>query len=113
MSSELIILRHRERYWIELTLETAPRTHSEGSLLCTNLGDDGISYLKHKSRPVLDGASVLVCAFVCIVLDELVDEVSIRSVYLDSIEACTMHRVICSGSKVLYVLLDLCTRSIV
>ncbi len=90
-----------------LTLECAPGTDSECSLLRTHRCDHGVDDLERKAAPVLDGASILVRALVRHILRELVDEVPMGGMDLDPIAARPMYCVACCLRECLDVLLNL------
>jgi hypothetical protein len=72
----------------ELTLIATPRTDTNRSLLLTNSLNDCIYDSQPKSTSILDISSIFVCPGIADVLEELVDQVSVRSMDLDSIEPC-------------------------
>lgn len=70
-------LRER-RNWVLLlhALEATPWTETDTGVFCANGGNGGVDYAQGESKAVLDAAAVLVCAVVCNILNELIDEVS-------------------------------------
>jgi hypothetical protein len=47
-----------------------------------------IDRFKHQPRTVLNRATILICAFVTAILQELIEQVSVCPMELDSIESC-------------------------
>ena len=88
---------------------SAPWAESNGALALAYGGGNCVHGLERKACPVLDRATVLVCAVVRHVLQKLVDEVAIRGMKLDSIESGAVHGVRGGLAIPLNVLLDLCT----
>jgi hypothetical protein len=50
-------------------------------------GDDGVRDLKQEPSAILDSAAVRVVTLVCAVLQELVEQIAVRAVDLDAVEA--------------------------
>ena len=89
------------------TLELAPRAEADAGLRCADGLDDGVDDLEAEARAVLDRPAVLVRAFVGTVVQELLDEVPVRAVYLDSVESRTANGVLRGLRVPPDVLLDL------
>jgi hypothetical protein len=70
-----------------------PRGQAEADALLTNSRRHGRDHIKHKSRIVLWRSPVLVRAVIRCLFEELVQEVPIRGVDLDSVKACTFNGV--------------------
>lgn len=97
------------------TIERAPWAKPDAGPLGSNLLNHCVDDFKREPGSVLDGAAILVSPLIADVLQELVDEVSIRAMDLDSIESCTMHRVMGSVRIILHIFLDfygVCMRSV-
>lgn len=73
---------------------------------------DGIEDFERKPGPDLDRTAVHVDALVACVLEELVDEIAVRAEDLDAVEACAKHRAEGGCGVPVYVLLDICLRSV-
>ncbi len=69
-----------------LTVAVRPGAEAYGRLLDANGLADGLNEFEREPRTVLDGAAILVRAVVRDVLDELVDEISVRAMQLDAVE---------------------------
>ena len=50
-------------------------------------GDDGVRHFEHEPGAVLDRAAIAVVALVAAVLQELVEQIAVRAVDLDAVEA--------------------------
>ena len=90
------------------TLEGAPRADAKSDLALTDSLCYSVDYLEREPTAALDRAAVRVRALVRGVLDELVDEVSVRAVDLDAVAAGAGNGVSCGLRKGVDVLLDLC-----
>ena len=104
-------------------MELAPRAEADAGLRCADGLDDGVDDLEAEARSVLDRPAVLVRPVVGYVLlwgvslsslllarrthQELINQVAIRAVDLDTIEARALDRVLGSSRVPLHVLLDL------
>ena len=99
-------LRHRVLH--AHVLEQRPRAEPDRRLRLPHGRDDGVDDLEREPRAVLDRAAVLVRALVRVVLQELVDEVPVRAVHLDPVEARALDRVLRCRCVPLRVLLDFC-----
>ena len=95
------------RFYIR-TLEGAPRADAKSDLALTNSLCYSVDHLQREPTAVLDRAAVRVGTLVRGVLDELVDEVSVRAVDLDAVAAGAQNGVACGLRKGIDVLLDLC-----
>lgn len=91
-----------------LALERAPRADAERSLLRTHCRYHGVEHFQREPTPILDGAAILVRALVRDILRELIDEVSVRRVDLDSVTTRAVHSIACGLRKRLNIRLDLC-----
>lgn len=93
------------RIW-ERTLEGTPWAKAKGSAVCTNGVDNGVDNLQCKSCTVLDATTILVGTRVGNVLGELVDEVAVRAVDLDTIESSAEYGVVRGCRVELDIFLD-------
>lgn len=79
---------------IGLTLEGGVGRETDTSLLDSNGSDDSVDDLEREPRPVLDGSSVRVRALVGGGLEELVEEVPVRTVDLNTVSSSALDKVL-------------------
>ena len=103
-STKFAILRHCGR----LTLVPVPRAKADAGLALPDGSNDSVDDFEREPHAVLDRAPVLVRPLVRDVLDELVEEVAVPAVDLDTVETGTVHCVRRRSAVPLDVLLDLC-----
>jgi hypothetical protein len=77
-------------------------------LLGTNGFSDGVDNLETELRPVFNRASISVRTLVGDILQELIDQVAIRTVNFYAVESCFIDRIGGGCSIQLNVLLDFC-----
>lgn len=94
------------------TLERAPWAKSEARLRRPNGLHDGIDHFEREPASVLDRPAILIGPLVTGILEELVDQIPMRTVDLDAIESCTKHGVARCLRVCLNILLDFCTSSV-
>lgn len=88
-------------------LEGGPRRQSDAGLVSTNGINNSLSDLKSEASAVLDAATPLVGTLVANILGELVDQVAVCAVNLNSVESCTLDGVLSSVGVILDEDLDL------
>lgn len=70
-----------------LTLIFTPRAQPNGSLLCSDSFDYRVDDFQAKSGPLLDASSIVIRPLVGHVLQELINQVAIRTVDFDTVES--------------------------
>jgi len=90
-----------------LTIHSTPRAESNGSPILTNRFGDRLQNLQSKPRPVLDGPSVLVRPLIRHILQELINQVPVRTVDHDAVESSLVHSDLSRPLEPFNVLLDL------
>ena len=98
----------RDRIFHAHVLVRRPRAQPNRGLGRPDGCNDGVHDLEAEPGAVLDGASVLVGALVGDVLEELIDEVAVRAVHFDPVEARALNGVLGGDRVLLNKLLDLC-----
>ena len=89
-----------------ITLVRAPRTDSEARALFANSFDNGLGDLECEARAVLDATAVLVCAVVRAVREELLDEIPVCAMDLNSVKASSEDGVARRLREPLCILVD-------
>lgn len=90
-----------------LTVHSTPRAEANRGPILANRSSDRLQDLQSEPRPVLDRSSVLVRPLVRYILQELIDQVSVRTVDHDAIESGLVHSDLSCPLEPLNVLLDL------
>ena len=111
MSVDAVVLSDRTPSLLHLellTLEGAPRADAEPDLALSDSLCYSVDYLEREPTAALDLAAVRVGTHVRGVLDELVDEVSVRAVDLDAVAAGAQNGVACGLRKGVDVFFYLC-----
>jgi len=92
-----------------LTVKSTPRTQPDASPLLANGSGDRLNDLQSKSTSILDAPAVTIRSLVGHILQELLDQESIRSVHLYTVKS-SFDSISCSLSVELDVFLDLSLR---
>lgn len=90
-----------------LTLKTTPRAQSHSSPSLPDRCGNCVHYLQRKLAPALNRATIFISALVGGILCELIDDISICSVDLYTVEAGTNGVLRCS-SEAVYVFRNFC-----
>src|SRR5580692_4277988 len=69
-------------------VERAEGRDPDTDLLLANGPEDGIRHLENKSRALLDGSTIAIRADVGVRSDELLEQVAVGTVQLDSVATC-------------------------
>jgi len=88
------------------TLECAPGTEPNSRPLLADRLRYSFYNVQRKFTSLLNATSILVCTLVAVRLQELVNQVPIRSMDLDTIKACSIDRVFGRLGKELHVFLN-------
>lgn len=91
-----------------LTVVRAPRTHPDRGPLRTHGLGHSVDDLEREAALVLGRPAVVVRPQVGAGLEELVEHVAVRGVYLDAVEPGAKDGILGGGREPLNVLLDLC-----
>ncbi len=89
-----------------LALEFAPRAQSYPSLLLSDSLRNRLNDLQSKPSSILHTPTILVRPLVRHILEELVDQIPVRSVNLNAVETGSVYSIRCSRGKQLDILMN-------